>query len=154
MKFSTQSRYGVRAIFDIAYHGGAQPVQVKDIARRQDISPRYLEQIFQKLRDAGIVSSKRGPTGGYALAKKPGEIRVSDIIRVTEGGFDPVSCISPEETGKNCSRISECVTRLVWKELREVLKDFLDSVTIHDLCRKAEILGIRKEHHQRSISRV
>lgn len=88
------------------------------------------------------------------MAKKPGEIRVSDIIRVTEGGFDPVSCISPEETGKNCSRISECVTRLVWKELREVLKDFLDSVTIHDLCRKAEILGIRKEHHQRSISRV
>ncbi len=154
MRFSTQSRYGVRAIFDIAYHGRGKGVQVKDIARRQEISPRYLEQIFQTLRNVGIISSKRGPTGGYSLAKAPEEIRVGDIIRVTEGGFDPVSCVYPEVTGKNCSRIPDCVTRLIWKEVGEKIEGFLNSVTIRDLCRKAEVLGIRREPHHRSRSHV
>ncbi|MCK5552631.1 MAG: Rrf2 family transcriptional regulator, partial [Deltaproteobacteria bacterium] len=74
MRLSTKSRYGVRAVFDIAYHGGGNGVQVKDIARRQEISPRYLEQIFQKLRHAGIVLSKRGPRGGYSLVRPPEQI--------------------------------------------------------------------------------
>lgn len=69
MGLSTQSRYGVRAVFDIAYHGGGEGVQIKDIARRQEISPRYLEQIFQRLRDAGIILSKRGPSGGIHWQK-------------------------------------------------------------------------------------
>ncbi len=81
MKLSTQSRYGVRGVFDIAYHGGGEGVQIKDIARRQEISPRYLEQIFQKLRNGGILLSKRGPSGGYSLAKGPEEITVGAIIR-------------------------------------------------------------------------
>jgi Rrf2 family protein len=90
MRLSTQSRYGVRAIFDIAYHSEGLGTQVKDISRRQGISPRYLEQIFQKLRKAGIIGSKRGPTGGYYLNKKAEEITVGEIVRVTEGGIDPV----------------------------------------------------------------
>jgi len=148
MKLSTQSRYGVRAVFDIAYHGGGEGVQIKDIARRQEISPRYLEQIFQKLRNGGILVSKRGPSGGYSLAKGPEEITVGAVVRVTEGGLAPVSCVHPEESGKNCDRITECVTRLIWKEAGEKLEDFFDSVTIQDLCKKAEILGIRKEDAQ------
>jgi len=145
MRLSTQSRYGVRAVFDIVYHGGGAGAQIKDIARRQEISPRYLEQIFQKLRNEGILVSKRGPSGGYSLAKGPDEITVGDIIRVTEGGMDPVFCIHPERSGRDCDRITECVTRLIWKEAGEKLEDFFDSVTVQDLCEKAEILGIRKE---------
>jgi Rrf2 family iron-sulfur cluster assembly transcriptional regulator len=152
MRFSTQSRYGVRAIFDIAYHGRGKGVQIKDIARRQEISPRYLEQIFQPLRNAGIISSKRGPTGGYSLARAPQDIRVGDIVRVTERGFDPVSCIHPEETGKNCSRITDCVTRIIWEQVGEKVEGFLDSVTVQDLCRKAELLGVQKEEDRSSIS--
>jgi Rrf2 family iron-sulfur cluster assembly transcriptional regulator len=148
MRLSTQSRYGVRAVFDIAYNGGGGGVQIKDIARRQEISPRYLEQIFQKLREAGIITSKRGPQGGYSLAKKPEDIKVGEIIRVTEGGFDPVFCVHPGKSGKDCDRIAECATRLIWKEVGEKLEEFFDSVTIQDLCEKAELLGGQKEHGQ------
>lgn len=95
MKLSTQSRYGVRAIFDIAFHSEGLGTQVKDISRRQEISPRYLEQIFQKLKKAGILGSKTGPQGGYFLSKKPEKITVGDIIRVTEGGLEPVFCVNP-----------------------------------------------------------
>jgi Rrf2 family iron-sulfur cluster assembly transcriptional regulator len=148
MRLSTKSRYGVRAVFDIAYHGGGAGAQIKDIARRQVISPRYLEQIFQKLRDAGILISKRGPMGGYSLAKSPEEIKVGDIIRVTEGGLDPVFCVQPKKSGKVCDHIAECVTRPIWKEAGERFEDFFDSITIQDLCRKAEILGIQREYSQ------
>ncbi len=145
MRLSTKSRYGVRAVFDIAYHGRGEGVQIKDIARRQKISPRYLEQIFQKLREASILTSKRGPRGGYSLAKSPRKIRVGDIIRVTEGGFAPVFCVHPEKSEKDCDRIAECVTRLIWKETGEKLEVTLDSITIQDLCEKAELLGVQKE---------
>jgi len=148
MRLLTKSRYGVRAVFDIAYHGGRQGAQIKDIARRQKISPRYLEQIFQKLRDTGILISKRGPRGGYSLGKSPEEIKVGDIIRVTEGVLDPVFCVRPEKSGKDCDRSNECVTRLVWKEAGEKVEEFFGSVTIQDLCRKAEILGIQRESNQ------
>lgn len=151
MRLSTKSRYGVRAVFDIAYHGGGDGVQVKDIARRQQISPRYLEQIFQKLRNAGIITSKRGPQGGYSLAKNPQNIKLGEIIRVTEGGLEPVFCVHPEKSGKHCDRIAECVTRLIWKEAGEKLEDFFDSVTIGDLCEKAELLGVQKEQGQRAM---
>jgi len=77
MKLSTQSRYGVRAIFDIAFHSNGTETQVKDISRRQGVSPRYIEQIFQKLKKAGVIGSKRGPAGGYFLNKKPEEISVA-----------------------------------------------------------------------------
>jgi Rrf2 family protein len=102
MRLSTQSRYGVRALFDIAYNSEGLETQVKDISRRQGISPRYIEQIFQKLKRGGIVGSKRGPSGGYFLNKKAEEITVGDIIRITEGGIDPVLCIDPEDPSQPC----------------------------------------------------
>ncbi|MGZ3559942.1 MAG: RrF2 family transcriptional regulator, partial [Thermodesulfobacteriota bacterium] len=116
MRLSTQSRYGVRAIFDIAYHSAGLETQVKDISRRQGISQRYLEQIFQKLRRAGIVGSKRGPSGGYFLGKKPEDITLAEVIRVTEGNINPVLCVNPGDSTQPCERSGECVTQIVWNE--------------------------------------
>jgi len=144
MRLSTQSRYGVRAIFDIAYHSEGLETQVKDISRRQGISPRYLEQIFQKLKKAGIIGSKRGPSGGYFLSKKPEDITVGEIIRVTEGGIKPVLCVNSEDSTKPCERSGECVTQIIWDEAGKRLKDYFDSVTIRDLCRLANEMGIIK----------
>ena len=93
MKLTTQSRYGVRAILDIAYHSEGLDTQVNDISRRQGISSRYIEQIFQKLRKGKIIGSRRGPKGGYFLTKKPEEISIGEIIRITENGLDPVFCV-------------------------------------------------------------
>jgi Rrf2 family protein len=149
MKLTTQSRYGVRAIFDIAYNSEGLETQVKDISRRQAISPRYLEQIFQKLRKAGIVGSKRGPSGGYFLNKKPEDITVGEIVRITEGGIDPVLCLDPEDSAQPCDRLGECVTRLIWNEAGNRLKEYFDSVTIKDLCGMAQKMGLRKELDQR-----
>ncbi len=149
MRLSTQSRYGVRAIFDIAYHSEGLETQVKDISRRQGISPRYLEQIFQKLKRAGIVGSKRGPSGGYFLSKKPEEIKVGDIIRTTEGGIDPVLCLDPGDSTQPCDRLGECVTRLIWNEAGNRLKEYFDSVTVKDLCSMAQKMGLRKELDRR-----
>jgi Rrf2 family protein len=149
MRLSTKSRYGVRAIFDIAYHSEGLETQVKDISRRQEISPRYIEQIFQKLKKSGIIDSKRGPTGGYFLVKRPDEITVGEIIRVTEGGIDPVLCLDPEDTDQSCARSKECVTRIIWNEAGNRLKEYFDSVTIRDLCEKAQEMGIKKELDQR-----
>jgi len=149
MRLSTKSRYGVRAIFDIAYHSEGLETQVKDISRRQGISPRYIEQIFQKLRKMGIIGSKRGPKGGYFLIKKPDEIIVGEIIRITEGGIDPVLCLDPENPGQPCGRSEECVTRMIWNEAGNRLKEYFDSVTIKNLCEKAQEMGIKKELDQR-----
>ena len=84
MRLSTKSRYGLRALFDMAYHAGTLPAQIKDISRRQNISPRYLEQIFQDLKRGGLLKSRRGPQGGYFLSRKPHEITVNQIIMATE----------------------------------------------------------------------
>ena len=149
MRLSTQSRYGVRAIFDIAYHSEGLETQVKDISRRQGISARYLEQIFQKLRKAGIIGSKRGPSGGYFLSKKPEEITIGEIVRITEGGIDPVLCLNPEDSSQPCDRVGECVTRIIWNEAGKRLKEYFDSVTIKDLCEMAKEMGIQKELDRR-----
>jgi len=151
MRLSTKSRYGVRAIFDIAYHSEGLETQVKDISRRQEISPRYIEQIFQKLKRAGIIDSKRGPKGGYFLMKKPDEITVGEIIRVTEGDIDPVLCLDPNDRGRLCGRSKKCVTRMIWNEAGNRLKEYFDSVTVKDLCEKAQKIGIKRESDQRYI---
>lgn len=149
MRLSTQSRYGVRAIFDIAYHSEGLETQVKDISRRQGISQRYLEQIFQKLRRAGIIRSKRGPSGGYFLGKKPEEITVGEVIRITEGGINPVLCVNPEDSSKSCERSGGCVTQIVWNEAGNRLKEYFDSVTIKDLCQLAKEMGMKKDFDKR-----
>jgi len=149
MKLSTQSRYGVRAIFDIAYHSEGLETQVKDISRRQGISQRYLEQIFQKLKRAGVLGSKRGPLGGYFLGKKPENITIGEIVQITEGSIDPVRCVDAEDSTQPCERSGECVTQIVWNEAGQRLKNYFDSVTIKDLCKMAKEMGIKKDLDKR-----
>jgi Rrf2 family transcriptional regulator, iron-sulfur cluster assembly transcription factor len=148
MKLTTQSRYGVRAIFDIAYNSEGLDTQVNDISRRQGISSRYIEQIFQKLRKGKIIGSRRGPKGGYFLIKKPAEISIGEIIRITENGLDPVFCVN-DNSKKICDRSAECVTRLIWCEAGRRLNEYFDSVTIKDLCDMAREKGITRELDKR-----
>jgi Rrf2 family protein len=149
MRLSTQSRYGLRAIFDIAYHSEGLETQVKDISRRQGISQRYLEQIFQKLKKAGIVGSKRGPSGGYFLNKTPEGITIGEVIRITEGDITPVLCVDPEDSSQPCERSGECVTQVIWDEAGKRLREYFDSVTIKDLCRLAKEMGLKKDLDKR-----
>ncbi|MFA5516007.1 MAG: Rrf2 family transcriptional regulator [Desulfuromonadales bacterium] len=147
MKFSTKSRYGVRALFDMAYHSGTLPAQIKDISRRQAISPRYLEQIFQDLKKAGLLKSKRGPQGGYQLAKKPQEISVLDIVLAAEGAMVLVDCVKGEASARQgkCEFDNQCVTQRIWQEGTRRLQEYLGSVTLKDLCEDARNMGLEKE---------
>jgi Rrf2 family protein len=146
MKLSTKSRYGLRALFDMAYHAGTLPSQIKDISRRQAISPRYLEQIFQDLKKAGLIKSRRGPQGGYYLARKPDEITVRDVIEATEGGMALVDCAKePKNRKKKCEFDNQCVTQIVWSEATRRLNEYFQSVTLQNLCEEGRSLGLEKE---------
>jgi Rrf2 family iron-sulfur cluster assembly transcriptional regulator len=146
MRLSTKSRYGLRALFDMAYHAGTLPAQIKDISRRQNISPRYLEQIFQDLKRGGLLKSRRGPQGGYFLSRKPHEITVYQIIMAAEGEMALVDCIkSGKGCKKECDMEAECVTQNVWREASKHLNDYLESVTLKDLCDDAQKMGVEKE---------
>jgi len=146
MRITTTSRYGVRALFDIAYHGAGQPTQIKDISRRQKISQRYLEQIFNRLLKAGLLKSRRGPRGGYMLAKDPSQISIGDVIYAAQGPIIPVKCLAEESSKKKeCEILPGCVTRYVWKETQRILVDYYQSVSIADLCLLARKQGVSRD---------
>ncbi len=146
MRVTTTSRYGVRAIFDVAYHGGGQPTQIKDISRRQRISQRYLEQIFNKLLKAGLLKSRRGPRGGYVLARDPSEITVGDIISAAQGPIIPVKCLErTAQCPSKCETSDNCVTVNIWKQTQDLLTKYYNSVTVGDLCAMARKQGIPRE---------
>jgi len=131
MKVSTKGRYALRLMIDIAMHEGADPVRIKDISKRQEVSEKYLEQIIAVLNKAGYVKSIRGPKGGYLLAKKPKDYTAGMILRLTEGSMAPVSCLEFEEN--DCPRQEQCATLELWKRLDTAIKDVVDSVTLEDL---------------------
>jgi Rrf2 family protein len=146
MRITTTSRYGVRAIFDVAYHGGGQPTQIKDISRRQKISQRYLEQIFNKLLKAGLLKSRRGPRGGYMLSRDPSEISIGDIINAAQGPIVPVRCLALDEPRKkDCDIANGCITRHVWHETQRILVDYYKSVSVADLCALARKEGVSRD---------
>lgn len=150
MRLSTKSRYGLRALFDIAYNSGTLHAQIKDISRRQEISPRYLEQIFQNLKKAGILKSKRGPQGGYCLARKPEHITVREILIAAEGDILLVDCLSEKKSDKPaCPFDIGCVTQTVWKEASAKLDEFFNEITLKTLCEKGQTMGIKKEEDHR-----
>ena len=138
MKLSTKTRYGVRAVFDIAYHNAGRPTQARDIARRQDVPLRYLEQIFQELRRANLVDAKRGPKGGYFLSRTPESITLGDVVRAVQGPIELLAS-DDEPTG---ARTSKQVPADIWRELATKISGVFDSVTIRDLCQRGEALGI------------
>ena len=130
MRLSTRARYGTRALLDLARYQGNEPVQLKDIASRQDISLHYLEHIITPLVGAGIVRSTRGARGGLQLNRHPAELKLSEIVQLLEGAITPVECVSNPET---CSQADLCVTRQVWSEMKKAIDKTLNSITLQDL---------------------
>lgn len=131
MRISTRGRYALRIMLDLALTDQSKPARVKDIAERQEISEKYMEQIIAILNKAGFVRSVRGPQGGYFLAKRPEEYTVGSILRLTEGSLAPVECV--EDEGVHCSRQQECVTVILWKKLNDAINSVVDTVTLADL---------------------
>ncbi|HTQ07920.1 MAG TPA: Rrf2 family transcriptional regulator [Polyangiaceae bacterium] len=149
MKLSNKGRYAVRALFDIAFYNDGGPTQVKDIAERQSIPPRFLEQIFQDLKRAGIVGSKRGPQGGYSLARRAVDIRLGDVVRALEG---PIALGEREPGGRRSAPTdSRRVTESVFRDLSSKVEACFDAVTVADLCERAEDLGLRRPGTQRHV---
>ncbi len=134
MKISTKGRYAVRVMLDLAVNDAGEYIKVKQIAERQGISEKYLEQIISILNKAGYVKSARGAQGGYRIAGNPEDYTVGMILRLTEGSLCPVACL---EDGRNqCGRSATCATLSVWKELDEAINHVVDGVTIADLTKK------------------
>lgn len=130
MKLSTKTRYGVRALLDLALHEGKGPVLLRDISERQGISEKYLQQIFHSLSIGSMVRSFRGAGGGFVLGRKPSEIKLSEVVHNLEGPLTLVGCIQDE---KRCGRAAECVTRTLWEELSVAIISRLDQITLSDL---------------------
>lgn len=138
MKISTRGRYALRLMLDLALSDSEKPVRVKEIAERQEISEKYLEQIISILNKAGYVRSVRGPQGGYFLAKRPEEYTVGMILRLTEGSLCPVECV---EEGADCPRKDDCVSFYVWRQLDEAIRGVVDRLTLEDLVNWSQELG-------------
>ena len=131
MKISTKGRYALRLMLDLAMQGDDTPVRIKDIAQRQAVSDKYLEQIISVLNKAGFVKSIRGPQGGYRLAKVPSYYTVGMILRITEGSLAPVACLEDDEN--ICNRQECCATLELWKQLDDAIKSVVDTVTLEQL---------------------
>ena len=134
MKISTKGRYALRMMADLAAHSEEGAVALKDIAERQNISKKYLEQIVPLLNNAGMLRTSRGYQGGYMLAKKPSEYTVGEILRVTEGNLAPVACLQCNEN--TCDRKSTCATLFVWEGLYDAVVDYLDGISLQDIIDK------------------
>ena len=130
MKLSTKSRYGTRMILDLAQHYGQGAIQLGEIAKRQKISLKYLEQIIRPLKKAGFVKSFRGVKGGHMLTKPPGEVTVGEVVALLEGGKTLVSCDKEPEV---CNRVDVCVTRSIWVEAATAMYARLATITFADL---------------------
>jgi Rrf2 family protein len=137
MKLSTRTRYGTRLMLDMAQHYGNGPLHLANVASRQGISVKYLEQIIIPLKRANYVKSVRGPKGGHVLAKPPGEITVGEIVALLEEGASFVECSDHAEV---CARSGICVTRQLWKEAARAMFEKLQSITLADLAQKAKPL--------------
>ena len=135
MKLSTKGRYGTRALLDLALHRADEPVALKDIAERQQISLPYLEHLVAPLISGGIVRSVKGPKGGLTLAKTPGEVKLSEIIQLLEGSTAPVECV---DNPTMCSRSELCVTRDVWEEMKKAMNTVLESTTLQNLVERQQ----------------
>jgi Rrf2 family transcriptional regulator, iron-sulfur cluster assembly transcription factor len=140
MKLGTKGRYAVMAMVDLAKMGDAGPVTLADISERQDISLSYLEQLFAKLRRAGVVTSYRGPGGGYRLARSTAHTKIADIILAVDEPIETTRCIQGAEIGCMGTK-GRCATHDLWEELRTHIVRFLDVVTLEDVL-AGRVLGL------------
>ena len=130
MKLSSRTRYGMRAMLELALEFGNKPLQIKTISDREDISNKYLEQLIAMLKSTGLVRSIRGPRGGYMLAKPPSEIQIKDIFYTLEGPVTTAECL---EHAEFCPRCTDCATRQIWGEIQDAILNVLKSRTLQDL---------------------
>lgn len=135
MKISTKGRYAVLVMLDLALNNTGACIKVKDIATRQNISEKYLEQIIAMLNKAGFVNSVRGAQGGYRIAREPEYYTIGMILRLTEGSMAPVACL---DEGNECEQCDTCETLEVWKDLYAAINNVIDNVTIADLVAKRQ----------------
>ena len=136
MKISTRGRYALRFMIDLAQHSSSEFIPLRDISERQNISIKYLEQITSLLSKFGLLSSIRGPQGGYKLTKPASEYTIGSILRITEGNLAPVTCLETPEN--NCQRPSSCPTLKLWKGLNQTVNNYLDGITLESLAKAPE----------------
>ncbi|HGG59823.1 MAG TPA: Rrf2 family transcriptional regulator [Gammaproteobacteria bacterium] len=144
MKLSTKGRYAVTAMMDLALHDRQGPVTLADISQTQGISLSYLEQLFAKLRKAGLVEGVRGPGGGYRLAKAPGQITVAKIITAVDESVDVTRCGGEGD----CQDGERCLTHELWNELSERLYEFLDGISLDQFIDRPEIREIARRQDE------
>lgn len=133
MKLSTRAEYGIRALIELALQAQQapdQPLMLQHIAARQDISKKYLEQLFIPLRKAGVVEGVRGPTGGYRLARSPEQIRLDEVFEILEGSIAVADCL---DAPGMCKHSGGCATQEVWRQLSRAIEDTLGSISLADL---------------------
>lgn len=130
MKLSTKGRYGLKAMFELSLSQNDGPVSLKVIAKKQNISDQYLEQLFSSLKKAGLVKSVRGAQGGYLLNKEPKDITVGDILTVLEGPVSLSDCLLDEDI---CENSNVCVTKVVWEKIKKGIEEIIDSITLQDM---------------------
>lgn len=135
MKITTRGRYAVMALVSLAGASRGNPVTLKGIARHEEISEQYLQQLFVRLRRRNLVRSVRGPGGGFILARHPAEITIGEVIRAAEGRPPRVGC---RNSGRKCGMIARCRTQNMWETLEARMDEFLDSITVDDLFRQDE----------------
>ncbi|MFH1639068.1 MAG: Rrf2 family transcriptional regulator [Chloroflexota bacterium] len=134
MKLSTRSRYATRALLDLAIYYGKEPIALKDIAQRQEISEQYLQQLIGPLKVIGMIKSIRGANGGFMLVKPPSQIRISHIIKAVEGSIAFVDCVDDSHA---CPRANKCPTRGIWVKATKAAGDVFDSISLQDLIDQA-----------------
>lgn len=137
MRLSTKGEYASRAMLEIAVHHPHQPLHIREIASAQDIPERFLEQILLLLKRAGYLRSKKGPNGGYYLAKDPAQISVAEVIRVMDGPLAPIDCVSVT-AHELCPRESFCGLKWLWKEVRDSVAEILEKTTFKDLAERTK----------------
>jgi len=132
VKLSAQSRYAIRALIDLSVNGEGNPVSIKEIAARQKISERYLENIFNKLKRSGILESTQGKGGGFVLAKNSGSVNLLEIIETLEGSFKIAECVDTHD----CSASGECFTHELWRNLNSKVKESFEKITLKSISSK------------------
>ena len=133
MRISTKGRYALRMMLDLAVHSDGNAIPLRDVAQRQEISDKYLEQIVTQLARAGLVRSVRGAGGGYLLTREASGYTVGEILRVLEGNLAPVSCVDGSAC---CARADHCVTLEVWQKIQTAVSDVVDQITLSDLVQR------------------
>ncbi|MGR9013672.1 MAG: Fe-S cluster assembly transcriptional regulator IscR [Gammaproteobacteria bacterium] len=152
MRLTTKGRYAVTAMLDLAFHSQIKPVTLTDIAARQTISLSYLEQLFARLRRAGMVKGVRGPGGGYKLCRKTSEINIADIIAAVDEPLDSTKCGGEA----NCQKDQACLTHNLWMGLSEQIRDYLEGISLADLLEKNQVQEVakRQDHDAQKVVEI